>query len=487
MTFGGTPSVSRRQFVRAAAAGSAALAAGTLPMLGSCGDGMTDSPDPAGRTALPPPPNMAVQANLVAAAGVAALRQDLRVAAFMVNGSVPSPTIRARRGEVAQLQFANQLPEPTILHWHGLIVPADADGHPRDTVPAGGQYPYVFPIAQRAGTYWYHPHAHHRTAMQVHRGMAGFFVVSDDEEDALSLPSGSREFLLMLQDRDEPGAAPFEYAPLPTDRHAGMLRDVAYGNGVPRPTILVPPGRCRLRILNASHARVYLLGLDRGIPLTVIGNDGGLLPAPVSSESVYLGVGERIDCLVDLAAVQPGGRVMLRSLPFALPGAAGATRSQGTAMDLLELIRLPGDAPRTNPLPVALSNIALLPAPSVTKTFVFTSAIGAAHRINGLSYDITRIDVQVPLGQVERWVFHNDSDLPHPVHVHGTQFQVASRTGGRNAVYPYEMGWKDTVLVFPGEVVAVTVRFDTYTGVYLLHCHNLQHEDDGMMLNVEVT
>lgn len=484
MTFGGTPSVSRRQFVRAAAVGSAVLATG-LPLL-SC-DSITGPPDSAGRTALPRPPSMAVQGSLVATAGVAALCPDLQVAAFMLNGSVPSPTIRARRGEVAQLQFVNQLADPTILHWHGLIVPADADGHPRDTVPASGQYQYAFPIVQRAGTYWYHPHAHHLTAMQVHRGMAGFFVVSDDEEDALQLPGGSREFLLMLQDRAEPGAAPFEYAPSPADLHVGMLRDVAYGNGVPRPTALVPPGPCRLRILNASHARVYRLALDGGTPLTVIGNDGGLLPAPVTAESVYLGVGERIDCLVDLAAVRPGGRVMLRSLPFALPSAAGATSSQGTAMDLLELIRLPGDAPRANPLPLALSNITPHPAPSATRTFVFTSAVGASHRINGLSYDINRIDIQIPLGQVERWVFQNDGDLPHPVHLHGTQFQVASRSGGRNVVYPYEMGWKDTVLVFPEETVAVTVRFDTYAGVYLLHCHNLQHEDDGMMLNVEVT
>lgn len=484
MTFGGTPSVSRRQFVRAAAASSAVLATG-LPLL-SC-DNITGPPDDDARTPLPSPQEMSASGTLIAAAGMASVRPGLTAAGWLINGSLPSPTIRARRGQVAQLQFVNQLPDPTILHWHGLVVPADADGHPRDTVMSGGQYQYAFPIAQRAGTYWYHPHAHHLTAMQVHRGMAGFFVVSDDEEDALQLPGGSREFLMMLQDRDEPDAAPFGYAPLPADLHAGMLRDVAYGNGVPRPTALVPPGPCRLRILNASHARVYRLGLDGGTPLTVIGNDGGLLPAPVSIESVYLGVGERIDCLVDLAAVRPGGRVMLRSLPFALPGAAGATRSQGTAMDLLELIRLPGDAPRANPLPLVLSNIAPLPAPSATRTFVFTSAIGASHRINGLSFDINRIDIQVPLGQIERWVFQNDSDLPHPVHLHGTQFQVASRTGGRNVVYPYEMGWKDTVLVFPDETVAVTVRFDTYAGVYLLHCHNLQHEDDGMMLNVEVT
>jgi FtsP/CotA-like multicopper oxidase with cupredoxin domain len=96
------------------------------------------------------------------------------------------------------------------------------------------------------------------------------------------------------------------------------------------------------------------------------------------------------------------------------------------------------------------------------------------------------VDEQVPLGQVERWVFRNESALPHPMHLHGTQFQVESRTGGRGTVYPYEAGWKDTVTVFPLETVTVLVRFDRYRGLFLLHCHNLQHEDLGMMLNVEV-
>jgi FtsP/CotA-like multicopper oxidase with cupredoxin domain len=96
------------------------------------------------------------------------------------------------------------------------------------------------------------------------------------------------------------------------------------------------------------------------------------------------------------------------------------------------------------------------------------------------------VDEQIPLGQVERWVFTNDSTLPHPVHLHGTHFQVESRIGGRNVVYPYEAGWKDTVLLMPLETVSVLVRFDRYPGIFPLHCHNLQHEDMGMMLNIEV-
>ncbi|MEO8227457.1 MAG: multicopper oxidase domain-containing protein, partial [Gemmatimonadota bacterium] len=109
------------------------------------------------------------------------------------------------------------------------------------------------------------------------------------------------------------------------------------------------------------------------------------------------------------------------------------------------------------------------------------------HRINGLSFDMDRVDVQVPFGQVERWTFRNESVHPHPVHMHGTHFQVMTRLGGRGTVYPYERGWKDTVLVMPLETVEVLIQFNAYRGLFLLHCHNLEHEDLGMMLNVEVT
>ena len=483
MPSSGTPAITRRRFVQAAATGTAAIATGMTMV--SC-DGLTGQPDWTDRTLLPVPPGMGPTGTLIAAPGTFTPRNGPASAAWMINGSVPSPTIRVRRGDLVQLQLVNQLPQSTILHWHGLVVPADADGHPRDAVLSGGQYAYAFPIVQRAGTYWYHPHAHHHTAEQVHRGMAGFFIVVDDEEDALELPGAAREILLLLQDRNAATASPFDIDALPNDDHTGMLRTVAYGNGVALPAAYLSPGRSRLRIVNGSHARVYRLALDNGLPLLVIGNDGGLLPSAVSAESTWLGVGERVDCLIDTGAWADGTRVMLQSLPFELPGDALLSSTQGMAMDLLQLIRLPGQATMGPSLPMSLSSVPPLAAPVATRTFVFTSGAGGAHRINGSAYDITRSDVQLPLGAVERWVFQNDSDVPHPVHLHGTQFQVQTRSGGRNVVFPYERGWKDTVLVMPTETVDVLVQFDVYAGTYLLHCHNLQHEDRGMMLNIDV-
>jgi blue copper oxidase len=478
--------LSRRRFLHLAAAGTAVLAGGGLPVLASCdwsasgpGDG-----EPA-RSPLRMPATLSVgAASLVAAPGTARIAGGLS-SPWLFNRLLPGPTMRARRGEHAHIRLLNHLPEPTIVHWHGVLVPAEADGHPRFAIEPGAIFDYEFPIVQRAATLWYHPHAHHRTAGQIQRGLAGFFLVADEEEDALRLPSGTREILLLLQDREGHAAAAFDYAPTTADLHTGMLRGVPFGNGVPLPTLKVAGARYRFRVLNASHARVYLLGLDNGAPLSVIGNDGGLLPSAVEVDSVYLGVGERIDFLIDFAGFPHGTRLMLKSLPFSLPAAPDTSHPQGVEMDLLELVR-EGGGPAEPPLPGVLSSVPPLGPAVAERLFEFRSESDDMHRINGLSFEMNRVDEQIPLGQVERWVFRNDSALPHPVHLHGTHFQVVSRSGGRGTVFPYEAGWKDTVLVMPLETVEVLVRFEWYRGIFPLHCHNLQHEDMGMMLNVEV-
>jgi FtsP/CotA-like multicopper oxidase with cupredoxin domain len=178
---------------------------------------------------------------------------------------------------------------------------------------------------------------------------------------------------------------------------------------------------------------------------------------------------------------------MLASLPFDAAGVEGTAR-QGIGMDLLELVVAPGPARKDPPLPAVLSATPALGAPAAERFFEFSSGHAAgSHLINGLSYDMNRVDERIPLGQTERWTFRNNSGLPHPVHLHGTHFQVESRSDGRNEVFPWEAGWKDTALLMPLETVSVLVRFEHYRGVFPLHCHNLQHEDQGMMLNVEVT
>ena len=130
----------------------------------------------------------------------------------MIPGSYLGPVIRLRRGQKVRIRFRNNLGEPSIVHWHGLDVPESADGHPRLAVADGREYVYEFEVLNRAGTYWYHPHPHMRTGAQVYQGLAGLLIVSDDEEDALGLPSGRAELLCVLQDRRFDADNQFVYA-----------------------------------------------------------------------------------------------------------------------------------------------------------------------------------------------------------------------------------------------------------------------------------
>jgi len=160
---------------------------------------------------------------------------------------------------------------------------------------------------------------------------------------------------------------------------------------------------------------------------------------------------------------------------------------QGAAMDLVEFVVVDSRVETAPDLPPRLSTIPRrhVDAQTPRRTFRFNSMM-MNHTINGRQFDMERVDERIPLGQTEIWTLINESALPHPVHIHAGQFQVLSRDGGRGRVMPWEAGLKDTVLLFPGERVELAVGFDDHPGVFLLHCHNLEHEDMGMMLNFEV-
>jgi FtsP/CotA-like multicopper oxidase with cupredoxin domain len=270
----------------------------------------------------------------------------------------------------------------------------------------------------------------------------------------------------------------------------GYLGDTPFVNGAPFPFTGVDRALYRLRILNGSNARIYDLALSDGQPLVLIGTDGGLLDTPEALASIFLGPAERVDVLIDFTTHRPGDRVILRSRPFQIPGGMGMGgfgAGQGQAMDLMEFVVRDGPADPAS-VPGALG--VLPPTPAIQgarrQTFQFTSMM-ARHFINGRTFEMDRVDTQVPLGDTEVWRFTNTSPMPHPVHMHAGQFRVLSRAGGRNRVFPWEGGLKDTVLLLPFESVEVLVRFEEHRGLFLLHCHNLEHEDAGMMLNFEIT
>ncbi|MCA9762455.1 MAG: multicopper oxidase domain-containing protein [Gemmatimonadetes bacterium] len=414
---------------------------------------------------------------------------------------VVAPTLRVRTGDTMRLDLANELAEPTVLHWHGLSVPEAMDGGPRMAIGPGQRLGYRFPVRNRAGTYWYHAHPHMRTGAQVTRGMAGLLLIGDDEEDALALPSGAREIGVIVQERRLGADGSFDYAPAMHERMEGWFGETVYGNGAPDPMVEVDTALHRVRLVNGTPSRILRLALSNGAPMMLIGTDGGLLPEPVSVDTVDLGTGERVDLLVDFSDLAVGTRVMLRSLAFDSPAGGGGGMggmgrgmgrmmaggiAQGEALDLLEFVvaRAVRSRPwQRRPFP-AIER--LDPATArTTRTFRFDSMM-MQHSINGQMFDMDRVDVTVPFGSTEIWRFVNPGPFPHPVHVHEIQFQVLRREGGRGRLFPWEGGWKDTVLVHPDETVDVIARFDAHRGRYLLHCHNLVHEDGGMMLNYEI-
>ena len=407
---------------------------------------------------------------------------------FSYGPSVLGPIIRGKKGETENIKLNNHLSEETNIHWHCLILPENMDGHPRDVADAGGSLQYSMPLVQRAGTYWYHPHPHGATARQVFMGLGGMFIVNDDEESGLNLPGGEYEIPLIIQDKHFEGNT-LEYSPTKSEMMTGYLGEHVTVNGVHGPFVNVARGWYRLRILNGSTARVYNLALSHGVKMNIIGSDGGLMRSPEQVTFILLGPGERVDVLVDFSTAEIGSEVYLTS------NNSGISDSQGRQSFKLMKFTVDRSSEIQFTIPPILSNIPVLDRghARMSRTFDIGAMLAhgngsmGRHSINGKTFEIDRIDETVQAGSTEIWVFNNRAgDEIHPMHIHSVQFQVLERMGGRNEIAPMEKGWKDTVLVMPGEEVKVIMTFPQHTGVFVFHCHNLEHEDDGMMLNYRI-
>jgi FtsP/CotA-like multicopper oxidase with cupredoxin domain len=405
---------------------------------------------------------------------------------FAVNGSVPGPTIRVQRGQEFVSQIDNQLAEPLVLHWHGILAPERMDGHPRDAVGAGQSYDLRFPVNQRASTSWYHAHTDLLTAEQVYAGVAGLFIVEDPEEQALDLPRSDHDVPLVIADRRSNAQRQFTYAPTMMDIMAGYLGDVALVNGTPEAWLSVDQNLYRFRLLNGSNARVFKIAFSDDHPFHLIGSDGGLLPAPIQVTSAMLAPGERLEILMDFSGYSLGDSGVLKSLSFPCTGGMMGGPPQGIEMNLMQFYVDDPTGVRQTP-PATLIPFVPHDPDQVQRTRIFTLAAGpmARHTINGQLFEMERIDFAVPFGDLEIWEYRNNSMQPHPMHMHATHFQVLERVGQPD-IRPEDRGWKDTVLVDPGETVRVLLRFDAHPGLFVHHCHNLEHEDIGMMQNFEV-
>ncbi len=399
-----------------------------------------------------------------------------------LNNSYPCPTIRVEKGDQFSVLFENQYTEEATIHWHGLLVPELMDGQPKDAVLPGNSYTYSFPVFQRAGTYFYHSHAHHLTAKHVYKGYAGFFIVEDEDEIQLGLPTGEYDVPLLIQDRHSAYQPQFNYFPSMMDRMLGYLGDLPLVNGTPDAFFEVQKSLYRFRIVNGSNARVYKLAFSDNSQFWILATDGGLKDEVGQMSNVLLSPGERIDILFDFSSYSIGNSVTLQSQAF------NGVGNQGILMDLVRF-DIVGDLSSGGVVPQNLPPINYYDINNIAGTRTFTLSqemMGSGmHRINGLTYEMNRIDEVIPFNELEEWKFINNTNNYHPMHVHGVLFQVYSRNGNTN-LNPNDKGWKDTVLVNPNETVSVLAKFNDYSGIYLLHCHNLEHEDDGMMLNIQI-
>ncbi len=407
-----------------------------------------------------------------------------------VNGPFLGPTLRLRRGEQVDLTVRNNLDEMTTMHWHGMHVPARMDGTPHQGIEPGESWTASFQVDQQAAALWYHPHPHGKTGRHVYRGVAGFMWIDDDHGDALDLPGtyGVDDIPLVIQDRlfEHDGAFRFAVS------QGAVYGDTMLINGTWNPFLQVESRRIRFRLLNGSNARIYHIGFDDNRMFHQIATDGGFLETPLPTHRVRLAPGERAEILVDFS---DGAEVVMKSHPEAgLPETIESFFGGiGTGnLELLKIVPRPASRP-SHPLPERLNTISRIHAAQAARSrpMVLGGPVQGGRAgpggpsgppINGKLMDMARIDEVVRRGDIEIWEVSNRGGQPHPFHVHLVQFQILDRNG--QPPTGAELGWKDTVLVLPDDLVRIIMPFERYADPqvpYMYHCHIVEHEDNGMM------
>ena len=449
---------------------------------------------------------------IVQSAAMLEIVPGLKTPIWGYNGTFPGPTIVQNPGRTVVVTHRNALPVPTVVHLHGGTTPHDSDGYPTDFLlpdPSHGTFPlmpamndmpagtdpdavvarltrdYTYPAQPRAGTLWYHDHRMAFTGASVFRGLAGFHIVHDAEEQALPLPTGAHDVPLMVADRAFAADGSFLYPSLDStlrstagvDKSAmdGVMGDVILVNGAPWPVMNVDTARYRFRILNASNARTYQLGLDdssQSTGFTQIGTDHGLLAAPAPLDTITIAPAQRFDVVIDFSRHQVGDQITL----------INQLGSDSTAVVMRFVVtRATSD---TTSIPATLSTInAITPTAAMPQRTMKFHRGGDDWEINGQVFDPTMSQADVRGGSTEVWTI--TSDFHHPFHIHNATIQVLARDG--QSPGPEDQGWKDTVFVNKGEKVQLAIQFSTYQGRYVFHCHNLEHEDMGMMANFRIT
>ncbi len=399
------------------------------------------------------------------------------------------PTLIMNQGDDVKISVTNNLSDQTTVHWHGFHIPALMDGGPHQIIDPGAKWIPTFKVKNNAGTYWYHPHLHMKTYEQLAKGAGGFIIVKDPVESALALPrtNGTDDIPLVLTSRRFNSDNSFDIS--------GAYGDYPLTNGTMNAQVSLPKQVIRLRILNAEIERGYDLGLSDNRSFNIIGNDGGLLNAPITVNRVKIMPGERVEILVNLGADTVGSAIDLKAYntgqKFGFPGAEPASAGDFGSLinnkdfNLLHIKVAASTTPAITAIPSKLANNTYWTNADVTnsRTISITGGqAGSAFTFDNNTYGFTSINQTIQLNAIEKWTIVNNNIFGHSFHVHDVQFKIIARSSG--TIGDYESGWKDTVYVPLGETVTVIAKFDDFSDAvnpYMYHCHFSNHEDGGMM------
>jgi len=386
------------------------------------------------------------------------------------NGKIPGPLIRGQVGDRVIVHFKNSLPQETTIHWHGLRVPNDMDGTPglsQAPIPSGGEFRYEFTLRD-AGTYWYHPHVD--SSAQVGRGLYGAILVEDPNDPK----AFGDDLVLLLSDMSVGDDG--EMLPADSGGNFGDLfgreGSVLLVNGKVLPTLKVRAGKQqRWRIINATRARYYNVRL-RNHRFTKLGGDNGLAARSTDTYGLLVTPGERADA-VFTPADDPGSSNVLRWVPT--ERGYGSTFNRAS-VEMLKIETVADAAVTPEPIPTELRRIEPIDVTGATeRTLDLTIAISTNNvemGINGVPF-WKAPPLEATIGETQIWHVKNDSIFAHPFHLHGYFFQVLDP-----ARVPE---WKDTVNVPTNSELTLAVKFDERPGIWMFHCHILDHAEVGMM------
>lgn len=413
-----------------------------------------------------------VDYEIIAQEGKTDFYEKVETETYGYNGDILGPTLRLTEGETVKVRVGNELSEPTTFHWHGLEIPGSEDGGPQQEVLPGEEKIVTLKADQQAASLWYHPHPHELTAKQVFKGLSGMLYVDEKEESSLPSEYGVDDVPLILQDRLFDDDDQLDYEALMNSD--GTIGDTSIVNGTLNPKLTVTKPMMRFRILNGANARNYTVRLSNGAKFMQIAGDGGKLGEPVEVDEITLSSSERAEIIVDFSAFDAADDIALVDeegsilLPF---------ERDDNLVNEGQALEWEADEPFISEKEKALP---------VSKEIELYGMMDQV-TINGKKFDPERIDFKQKQGKTEVWEVYNKPDemggMIHPFHIHGTQFKILSRDG--KPVDPKEEGLKDSVLIEPDETVQLLVTFPE-KGIFMFHCHILEHEDNGMMGQVEV-